>query len=379
MKKVFMFVNVDWFFLSHRISLAKNAFQNEINMSVYADLTGIQITSKNDKYSLHQSPLSRSKKNIFSMIIEFIKVYLLIHKNKPDLVHAVTIKPIILLGIVSRLIGIPFIGAVSGLGPVFSNKTFFKRSRLKFVMALYRYIFNSKSAAIICQNSHDKAVLQSFNIGKQTSIITVPGSGVDLEKFKPISKDVKPPIILMACRILKEKGIYEFCAAAASFKTKNNTEARFILAGPIDSKSPSAILERNLRQLCKESAVEYVGDRKDLNLLLASASIFILPSYYSEGMPKVLLEAAACGVPIITTDHPGCRDAILSEKTGILIEPRNSKALYSAISNLISNPDRLIEMGRSGRELAEKLYDENKVREAHYLLYEKYLSETLSS
>ena len=376
MKKVYMFVNVDWFFLSHRISLAQNAFQNGIDMCVYAELTGIKVTSKDDKYSLHQSPLSRSKRNVFSVMVELIKVYLLIHKNKPDLIHAVTIKPIILSGIVSRLIGIPFIGAVSGLGPVFSDETIFKRIRLRFVMLLYRYIFNSKSSVIICQNSHDKDVLQSFNIGKNP-IITLPGSGVDLERFKPLALEEKPPIILMACRILEEKGIYEFCAAAATFKAKNNLEARFILAGPIDSQSPSAILERNLVPLCQESGVEYVGDRKDLNLLLASASIFILPSYYSEGMPKVLQEAAACGVPIITTDHPGCRDSILSEKTGILIEARNSKALYSAISNLISNPDRLIEMGKSGRELAEKLYDENKVREAHYSLYEKYLSENL--
>ncbi|MDC0509783.1 glycosyltransferase family 4 protein [Gammaproteobacteria bacterium] len=377
MKKVYMFVNVDWFFLSHRISLAKNAFQNGIDMSVYADLTGIEAISKDDKYSLNQSPLSRSKKNFLSVVVEFIKVYLLIHKNKPDLIHAVTIKPIIFLGIVSRIIGIPFIGAVSGLGPVFNHETIFNRFRLRLVMAIYRYIFNSKSSAIICQNSHDKEVLQNFNIGRQASIITVPGSGVDLEEFKPIAINEKPPIILMACRILKEKGIYEFCSAAASFKTKNNVEARFILAGPIDSESPSAILERNLRSLCKKSGVEYVGDRKDMNLLIASASIFILPSYYSEGMPKVLLEAAACGVPVITTDHPGCRDAILNNETGILIKPHDSKVLYLAILSLLSNPDQLIEMGRSGRKLAEKCYDENKVREAHYLLYKKYLNEIL--
>ncbi len=379
MKKVFMFVNVDWFFLSHRISLAKNAFQNGIDMRVYADLTGIKVTSEEDRYSLHRSPLSRSKKNFFSIISEFIKVYFLILKNKPDLIHAVTIKPIIFLGIVSRIIGIPFIGAVSGLGPVYNRETIFKRYRLRLVMMLYKYIFDSNSSAIICQNSHDKEILLNFKIGSQASIVTVSGSGVDLQKFKPIKQDKESPIILMACRILKEKGIYEFCSAAESFKANNNMKARFILAGPIDSESPSAIQEKNLRPLCEKSGVEYVGDRKDMNLLIASASIFILPSYYSEGLPKVLLEAAACGIPIITTDHPGCRDAILNEKTGILIEPHNSKALYSAILNLLSNPDRLIDMGKSARELAEKSFDENRVRETHYLLYEKYLNESLLS
>ena len=116
----------------------------------------------------------------------------------------------------------------------------------------------------------------------------------------------------------------------------------------------------------------YIGDIKDLNLLLAKVSIFVLPSYYSEGLPKVLLEAAASGCPIVTTDHPGCRDAIVNNKTGILVEIRNPKVLKSAISNLLAEPNKLISMGKASRNLAEELFDEKKVIEAHYALYEKY-------
>ena len=125
--------------------------------------------------------------------------------------------------------------------------------------------------------------------------------------------------------------------------------------------------------MCEDSGVEYLGNRNDLNTLLPLASIFVLPSYYAEGMPKVLLEAASCGIPVITTNHPGCRDAIINNKTGILIESRNSKSIELAILKLLNDTDLMIKMGKAGRKLAEKNYDERKVIDLHYHLY-RYLT-----
>lgn len=372
MKKVFMFVNVDWFFFSHRMPIAKKAYQNNILMSVYTELTLEDEYPDLQNFSMFQSPLSRSTKNYALFLVELLKVYKLIREHRPDLIHAVTIKPIILLGIVSRLTGIPFIGAVSGLGPVFNNETIFSRIRLILVMNIYRFIFKPKNAVIICQNKHDKNILQNYRVGKESSKYIIPGSGVDLERFQPTDFKEKVPVVLMASRILKEKGIYEFCSAAKSFIKDGNQKVQFMLAGPIDSLSPSSISEKKLKALCQDSGVDYLGEVKDLNLLLAKASIFVLPSYYPEGVPKVLLEAAASGTPVITTDHPGCRDAILNNKTGILVEPRNPKALQFAISNLLAEPSKLINMGEAARQLAEELFDEKKVIDAHYALYEKY-------
>ena len=372
MKKVFMFVNVDWFFFSHRMPIAKKAQENNVQMRVYTEFTFKEKHPDIKNFSLFQSPLSRSTKNYGLFLIEFIKLYLLIRKNRPDLIHAVTIKPIIFLGIVSRLTGIPFIGAVTGLGPVFNRKTIFSRIRLMLVMNIYRFIFRSKSSVIICQNRHDKEILDNYRVASESEKLIIPGSGVNLEKFKPGGFKKQIPIVLMASRILKEKGVYEFCSAAKSFHKEDNKKVKFMLAGPIDSSSPSSISSKALKSLCHDSGVDYLGDIKDLNLLLAKVSIFVLPSYYSEGLPKVLLEAAASGCPIVTTDHPGCRDAIVNNKTGILVEIRNPKVLQSAISNLLAEPNKLTSMGKASRNLAEELFDEKKVIEAHYALYEKY-------
>ena len=144
LKKVFMFVNVDWFFFSHRLAIAKAARPNQFRMSVYTDLTNSEKSNQKREFDLFQSPISRSSKNKILLILEFLKVFLLILKKKPDLIHAVTIKPIILLGIVSRLTKTPFIGAISGLGPVFSAQTFFSNIRLKIVLLIYRFIFKPK-------------------------------------------------------------------------------------------------------------------------------------------------------------------------------------------------------------------------------------------
>ena len=157
-----MFVNVDWFFFSHRMPIAKKAQENNVQMRVYTEFTFKEKHPDIKNFSLFQSPLSRSTKNYGLFLIEFIKLYLLIRKNRPDLIHAVTIKPIIFLGIVSRLTGIPFIGAVTGLGPVFNRKTIFSRIRLMLVMNIYRFIFRSKSSVIICQNRHDKEILDNY-------------------------------------------------------------------------------------------------------------------------------------------------------------------------------------------------------------------------
>ena len=159
---------------------------------------------------------------------------------------------------------------------------------------------------------------------------------------------------------------------AKQFNSYGESDVKFTLAGPIDELSPTSISEEELRSLCQDSEVEYLGNRSDLNILLASASIFIMPSYYPEGVPKVLLEAAACGTPIITTDHPGCRDAVLDKETGILVEPRNSEAITIAISHMLDDPNTLVKMGKAGRKLAEDCFDERKVIEAHYKIYHQY-------
>ena len=371
MKKIFMFVNVDWFFYSHRLPIANASREHDINMFVFTDITDKEKNQTPSEYRMVQSPLTRKLNNPWSLFSEFLSALSLIYREKPDVIHAVTIKPILFMGLIARLTKTPFIAAISGFGPVMEQNNFIKKLRFKMVLLIYRFIFSSETVNTICQNENDKNILLQHSLCDKSKITIIPGSGVDLKKFKPSTSGKTWDTVLMASRILKDKGVEEYCSAAKLFKRTDKRNVKFMLAGPIDKSSPSSISEEDLNKLCLDSGVEYLGAEKDLENLLASSSIFVLPSYYAEGVPKVLLEASACGIPIITTDHPGCRDAIINNETGLLVKIRDSEAIYRAIKYMFDNPQIMEKMGKAGRELAENSYNESEVVNLHYAIYSK--------
>ena len=198
-----MFVNVDWFFLSHRLPIAKSSIQNDVDMSVYTDLTKGNEFHQFEEFSLFQSPISRSSRFFGFTLFEFIKTYLLIIKEKPDLVHAVT-----------RITRTPFVGAISGFGPVSNQTNWLYKLRFKVVLLVYKFIFSSKFAMAICQSKHDVQTLLKYRVCSESKISIIPGSGVDLDKFNPNKFEKGEQNILMASRMLLDKGIMEFCSAA---------------------------------------------------------------------------------------------------------------------------------------------------------------------
>jgi len=373
MRKVFMFVNVDWFFLSHRLPIAKAAVANNIEMIVYTDFTKDHGATFNNEFVLHRSPLRRASKSLVHLIFEFFSSVLIIIKGRPDLIHAVTIKPILILGVVARLTSTPFVGAISGLGPAFVADSWLSKLRLRIVISVFKFVFGSSKASAICQSASDRDTLISFGVTSTEKVVLINGSGVDVDLYSPNKKVLDcNPYVLMASRMLGDKGVREFCLAAKIVHKRLGHRFRFKLSGPVDSESPTFISNLDLRKLCKESEVEYLGNRSDMPELIASAVIFVLPSYYAEGVPKVLLEASACGVAIVTTDHPGCRDAIVSGKTGILVKPRDSAGLAKVMLELLEDEETLCKMGKNGRELALSFYRDTEVVKQHYSLYRQY-------
>jgi glycosyltransferase involved in cell wall biosynthesis len=375
MKKIFMFVNVDWFFLSHRLPVAKAAKKNNIDLSVYSEFTKSHAEKEIDGFNFLESPLSRSSTSILHSIFEFFQAYKIIKRAQPDLIHAVTIKPILALGIIARLTSTPFIGSISGLGPAFSSDTLLKRIRLWVLIRILRFIFARNEIGVICQNTSDSQVLLSNKVLAKEKILMIPGSGVDIDEFSPLKKVINSEkYILMSSRILFDKGIQEYCEAAEIVKRAIKDDVKFKLSGPIDSISPTSISKSELENLVEKYDIDYLGDNRiDMPGLMASASLFVLPSYYPEGLPKVLLEAAASGVPVITTDHPGCRDAITNQGTGLLVPIKDSKTLAQAIIELISDESLSKHMGKQGRLLAEKSFQVSSVVDYHYSLYRRLL------
>ena len=208
---------------------------------------------------------------------------------------------------------------------------------------------------IIFQNQDDFKQFQSIIKTKSENIKFVPGSGVDTEFLSPSKDDFEESNILLPARLLYEKGINEFIEAARILK-KRNVEGNFYLAGDNISVNPSRIPNEKINSWVEEGIVEYLGHQEDMKNLYSKMSIICLPSW-REGFPKVLMEAAACGLPTITTDVPGCRNAIVDKKTGILVPLKNPTALANAIQFLIENIKIRKKMGKSGRELALSKFD----------------------
>ena len=373
---VYMFVNVDWFFLSHRLSIAKESTKRNVEFTVFTDFTANHYEHAFGDFSIIQSPISRKSMGMISSSIEFFKTFMVIKNNRPDVVHAVTIKPIIFLGIICLILRVPFIASVSGLGPAFSNIGILNKLRRRLVMFVYKAIFLPKRTRVICQSKHDADTLLDNGILSRNKVVMTEGSGLnisDYEYHRPI--EVNTLNVLMASRLLPDKGVMEFCAAAGAINRMKNFEAKFRLAGPIDPDSPGAFTEEQVIEMCESNNVQFLGNRKDLPFVLSETHIFVFPSYYAEGIPKVLLEAAASSCAVITTDHPGCRDAILPGETGLTIKPKDVSSLISGLTQLLSDRDLIESMGKAGRELAIERFSVDKVIDIHYSLYHKFQKE----
>lgn len=367
-----MFVNVDWFFISHRLPIANAARQYNFDMSVFADLTMQDIDNSSYQFDLNKSPLERQKKISPKIFLEFLRAFCLIKRREPDLIHAVTIKPIIFLGIISRITSTPFIAAFSGLGPVFKEDKYYQRIILKLIVLLLKFIFKNNNSIAICQTDHDQKELIRHGIIKSQKISLIPGSGVDTNMFSPSKKrEDLGRFILMSSRILLDKGVNEYCSAAKIVNANLNEKINFFLTGPIDLSSPTSITQTELDIITSQNGVKYLGNRNDMPELLASAEIFVLPTYYPEGIPKVLIEASSCCTPIITTNHPGCRDIIINEESGILVPTKDSNELASAILRLLKNKKAQLEYGRRGRKQVKDFFEESKIIKAHFKIYEK--------
>ena len=201
----------------------------------------------------------------------------------------------------------------------------------------------------------------------------IRGSGADLSQYCVAPLPTGVPVVLLPARLLVDKGVREFVQAAKILRQRGLSEqdVRFVIVGRPDPANPHSLHQDELAQWTEEGTVELWGHRTDMPQVMAAAKIVVLPSYYGEGLPKVLIEAAACGRVVITTDHPGCRDAIEPGVTGVSVPVRDAVALANAIHELLSDHARCVIMGQSGRELAVSAFDVKHVVSAHLKIYQE--------
>jgi glycosyltransferase involved in cell wall biosynthesis len=373
MKKILFIVNVDWFFVSHRLDIAKEAINQGYEVHIATSVTDKLDILLENGLIVHNLNQTRGH-SYYSLLSEFWNFLSIIKATNPNLVHLVTIKPILLGGIAAKLSNIPaIVSAVSGLGIVFSSSRLKYKILRRFLYPFYRFAFNHKNQTIIFQNKNDFTRMSSLGLVPPKKSIIIQGSGVDLDVFRYYPEPNGVPIISLAARLLIDKGVEVF-VEASKILIKRKIKARFWLIGQPDLGNINSVSIKQLTEWQSSGLIEWLGYRDDIPNLFSKSNIVTLPSFYGEGLPKVLIEAAASGRPIITTDHPGCRDSVDSGKTGLLISPKDPVQLADTICILLNDSSLRIKMGIAGRKKAEKMFDVSKVVTKHMLIYKDLLN-----
>ncbi|MBF0427591.1 MAG: glycosyltransferase family 4 protein [Magnetococcales bacterium] len=378
-ERVLFIVNVDWFFLSHRLPIALEAKQRGYEVHVATVLTDRLSVLHGHGFVVHPLVFDRSSTGLWPTMHTCWQMFQVLRQVRPDLVHLVTIKPVLLGGIAARLVGVPsMVAAVSGLGFVFVEREGIKAwLRRMFVVGMYRVAMGHPNLKVIFQNSDDLAKLVNQADIADSKVELIPGSGVDLGEYRATPLPSGMPVVMLAARLLADKGVYEFVQAARLLRQSvegRYREVRFVLVGTPDPGIHGSLSNDELKAWVAEGIVEYFGHSHDMPRTLSIAHIVVLPSYYREGLPKVLIEAAACGRAVVTTDFPGCRDAIVPNETGLLIPVRDAEALAQAIRRLLDDSGLCSTMGQAGRTLAECRFDVRQVVERHLKIYAELLA-----
>ena len=365
--RILYIVNDLNFFISHRLDIALAAKKEgyEIHLAcpkseaINKDLQDIKI---------HSISLSRSSRNPFKEILTFLSIHKVIRDVDPDLIHLITIKPVLYGGIIASFFKkIRVVFAIPGLGFSFIQEGLKAMIFRAFISFLYKLAFKAKKIRVIFQNKDDKFLLESLTSLDSSKVELIKGSGVNLDEF-PFSDIPKgKKIISMASRMQKDKGIMEFFEAASILNTRG-CEAQFNFIGEDDVSYASRLDKKIINEWKDKGDINFLGYREDISRLFAESTVIVLPSY-REGFPKVLQEAAACGRPIVTCDVPGCREVVEDGKNGFLVEPKNSLDLANKIQQLIEDEDMLKDMGIKSRQLAEKEFSIKRIVSRHLEIY----------
>ena len=360
MTKILYFITEDWYFCSHRMSLAKQAIKTgyEVVLLTNVKLHGCLIRSEGIR--IIPLGLLRRSMNPFLELKTIFKIVRVYMRERPDLVHHVAMKPVLYGSIAAFFSRIPrVVNAFAGMGSLFISESFKARLLRECINRLLKIFLKGKQCCFILQNPDDAGMVIKSGVAGKDQISLIRGSGVDTTQFSPTVEPEEPIVVMLPSRMLYDKGVEEF-VGAAKLLGKRGVNAYFILAGMCDSENPSSIPEEQLQCWQQEKNIKWLGHQSDMPGLFAQSHIVCLPSY-REGLPKSLLEAASCGRPIVATDVPGCREIVKHNENGFLVPPRDSIALADAILFLINNSEVRIKMGKRGREIVLNEFSEEIV------------------
>jgi glycosyltransferase involved in cell wall biosynthesis len=351
--RVLFLITEDWYFSGHWLGLARALRDAGFEVGVACRVGEAAEAIARTGVRVLPLDMDRSSLNPFHLIACVTRIARVYRAFRPDIVHHVALKMALLGGLAARITGTRrVINAIAGMGYVFASDSPRARLLRPLVLLAMRLLLDGPETRTIVQNGDDLEVLAARGIVARERLRLMPGVGVDLERFRPVPEPPGPPRAVLVSRMIREKGIQETVEAARILKARG-AAVRIALAGGPDPESPSAIPQSTLERWAQEGDVEILGHVEDIPALWAESHIALLPSYYREGVPHSLIEAAACTRPLIAADGPGLRDIVRDGETGLLVPPRDAGALADAIERLASDEELRRRMGAAGRRLAE--------------------------
>jgi glycosyltransferase involved in cell wall biosynthesis len=363
--KICVFVNVDWFILSHFTDYLKKIVAQNFDVTVLTLNTGRCEEIRALGVTVIELDLHRGYSNLYSELKSWVEIYRTLRTLSPDVLELITIKPVLYGGLVAKILKInKTVFYMSGLGAVFTNQTNFGRAKATIVTYVYKFIMSSTSTAVIVENEDDRHVFSSKIglAGKQINLI--PGVGVDMNQFFPANRRILGNLrVALVSRLLYDKGVLEFVEAAKLCKS-TRPEVEFLLVGDTDPTNPASLSQKDLEDFRGHNTVKLLGHSTDVASLMKTFDILVLPSY-REGFPKVIMEAAATGLPVVTTDVTGCRSAVVHNETGLIVPSKNVEALEKSIGKLLDSPTLRSAMGANAREFAALNFDVNRLSVTH--------------
>ena len=365
--KVILFANTDWYLYNFRLPLAQMLREQGAEVTLLSP-SGDYVQRLHDAgFRWLELSMSGSGVNPFIELGTLLKISRVYGSEKPDLVHHFTPKCVLYGSFAARWNGIrSVVNAITGLGYLFTASGSWRQLRIRFAQYLYRLAL--RGTQVVFQNPDDRHAFVQTGIVSQENSHLVPGSGVDLKRFSFAAEPEGIPVVMLAARMLWEKGVGDFVEAARLVNHSGNL-ARFVLVGDTYAGNPSAIPAAQLSRWQEEAVVEWWGWHDDMPAILSQAHIICLPTFYKEGLPRVLVEGAACGRPLIASDIPGCRDIVRDGENGLLVPARNPSALAEAILRLLPDSELRRRMGAKARSIVEREFSVEQVNRSTLAVY----------
>lgn len=370
--KLLYLVSEDWYFCSHRLALASAARESGFDVSVLTRVNRHGDLIRSQGIHLIALDMKRGGLNPLQELKSFFQIWRSYARLRPDIVHHVALKPVLYGGLAAFFRrDIRSIHLIAGLGAIFSSDRARAKLLKKPVEMFLRFLFKSPASRVIVQNLEDLKLLTERMGIPENRVHLIRGSGVDIRKFQATPEPSGTITIALVSRMLWDKGVGEFVEAVRLLKERG-LEFQALLVGDPDPENLASVPRGQLERWRQDALVEWLGYREDVAAVWRAAHIAVLPSY-REGLPKSLLEAAACGRPIVTTDTSGCKEIVRHGVNGLLVPVRDARALVGALERLIRNPQLRQSMGRAGREMVESDFSDERVIAETLALYRSVL------